>query len=144
MFFPGHSQTAYASLEQAVSLAEPFEVTFEMKSRTKSGVVLFVNTRSNALDSVNYALLELINGELVYKLVVDDQETATRFVPDESRAQLCNSSWIRVRVHRDERGHIGLELRGVESTSTMSHDLLPLADKLTSHSVLYLGALPTK
>lgn len=144
VFFTGLTPTTFASLvDGGVSLAEPFDVSFEMKSRTKNGVVAYVSSRGDG-DSTNYALLELVNGELVYKIVVDDQETVVRFVPDESRAQLCNSSWIRLRVRRDERGIIGLELRGLESTGLVSHDLMPLVEKLTSHSVLYLGALPSK
>lgn len=144
VFFPGHSATGYGALvDGGVSLAEPFDVSFEMKSRTKSGVLAYVSSRGDA-DSANYAIVELVNGELVYKLVVDDQESVVRYVPEESRAQLCNSSWIRVRIRRDERGLIGLELRGVETTALVSQDVVPLLNKLTTHSVLYMGALPAK
>lgn len=144
VFLPGHTLTAHASLtDGSVSLAEPFDISFEMKSRTKNGIVAYISSRGEG-DSANYALVELVNGELIYKMVVDDQETVVRFVPEESRAQLCNSSWIRVRVRRDERGIIGLELRGAESTGLVSHDLMSLVDKLTSHSALYIGALPSK
>ena len=147
IFFPGQLETAFASLGNSmVSLSEPFDVSFEIKSRTKNGVLLFVNPRStsDASDTSNYALLELVNGDLIYKMVIDDQESVVRYQPEQSRAQLCNSSWIRVRVRRDDRGLIGLELRGIESTSALSHDLVALMSKLSSHSVLYLGALPNK
>jgi hypothetical protein len=114
-----------------------------MKSRTKNGVLLYLSSRDPS-DTSNYALVELVNGELVYKLVLNDQENVVKFTPELSRAQLCNSSWIRLRLKLDHKGGIALELRGVESTNTFPQDLGYLMAKLKEHASLYVGALPTR
>lgn len=142
LFFPGISHTNYASLGGHVSLKDPFEISFEIKSRTKNGVILYLSSKDN--DNDNYILLELVNGELIYKIVVDDQENTIKYTPDFSRNQLCNSSWIRVRIKKDFKGLITLELRGIEVSNNFAQDLTAHLSKLSSHSTIYIGSLPSK
>jgi hypothetical protein len=151
IFFTGRTATTHASLGgEHVSLKEPFELSFEIKSRTRNGVVLFMTPSLN--DSMSkvqhYALLELVDGELVYKVVLGGQESAVRYMPERARNELCNSSWIRIKLKTTERGVVSLELKGVESTNSFTSDLAKLTGGMTTSggggTVVYMGALPSK
>ncbi len=146
IFFPGKTEKSYASLNDFLSLKEPFEMSFEIKSRTKNGVILFIGSSNvNEESKSNFGLLELVDGELIYKLVLDNQENIVRYMPERARNELCNSSWIRIKIKNTEKGQISLELKGVESTSSFSSDLSKLTSKLSTNSTsIYLGSLPRK
>ncbi len=148
IFFTGKKATTHASLSNHLSLREPFEMSFEIKSRTRNGVVLYMSGDGSDLDTTksHYALLELVDGELVYKVVLDGQENLVRYVPERARNELCNSSWIRIKLKTTEKGLVSLELKGIESTNSFTSDLSKLTTKLglTNSTVMYMGALPAK
>ena len=144
IFFTGESTTSFASLPNYISLSEPFELSFEVKSRTKNGVLLYLGNATELEPKTNFALLEFVDGELVYKVVLDGQENVVRYLPEKARNELCNSSWIRIKLKTTEKGLISLELKGSESTNSFSSDLSKLTAKITINSAVYVGGLPEK
>lgn len=144
IFFTGHGLTSYASLQNSVSLRDAFEISFELKSRTKNGVVLYLGGSKESDLSKNYALVELVNGELLFKLNIDGQENLVKYMPDFSRNELCNSSWIRIKLKKNEKGLLSLELKGVETTNSYLQDISYLAKRLISNSNLFIGSLPQR
>lgn len=146
VFFTGQSATSYANLDNFLQIGQPHELSFEIKSRTKSGVVLFIaNWNGQNLDLVksNYAALELVDGELVYKVVIDGQEAVARYMPERARNELCNSSWIRIKLKTTEKGLISLELKGVEATNSFAVDLSKLNSlEGVRNASIYVGAVP--
>ena len=144
LFFTGHSLTSFAKLSGYLALRDLYEVSFEIKSRTKNGVLLFMGDKE---DTRSYALLEMVNGQLVYKFSINGVENEARFMPELRRNELCSSSWVRIKVRKNEAGSIGLEVKGMEVAGEDSGNNLSVAlnKKLANHNtVLYLGALPTR
>ena len=57
-------------------------------------------------------LLELNNGELNYKWNADGMTNLVKFTPKLARNELCNSSWIRIKLRKEDKGRIMLEIKG--------------------------------
>ena len=139
-FFTGNSLTSHASLPYYLSLSDAYEIAFEFKSRTKNGVVLYIGSAN--VENKIYALLELVNGELVYKLNLDGQENVARFTPEVSRNELCNSNWFRIKIKKELNGHVSLQLKGVEMASSFEE---PVKTGLgTDMNSIFVGALPVR
>ena len=115
LFFTGVSLVSHASLQNYLTLKDTFEIGFEIKSRTKNGVVLFIGSKSVAKD---YILLELIDGELSYKWNLNGLDNMVKFVPQVARNELCNSSWIRIKLKKENKGVITLEIKGNQASSS--------------------------
>jgi hypothetical protein len=126
LFFTGVSLVSHASLQNYLTRKDTFEIGFEIKSRTKYGVVLFIDTKSVAKD---FILLELIDGELNYKWNLNGLDNMVKFVPQVARNELCNSSWIRIKLKKENKGVITLEI------NSFTKDLV--VDK--NMAILYLG-----
>ena len=141
IFFTGHSLTSYASLTNSLSLKDVYEVSFEFKSRTKNGVVLYLGAKD--VEAKDYALLELINGELNYKVNINGLDNVVKFTPEQARNELCNSSWVRIKIKKDDKGVIGLELKGAEITGSFSKEI-KLSPKSSASDVFYICALPSR
>ena len=139
-FFTGNSLTSHASLPNYLSLSDAYEIAFEFKSRTKNGVVLYIG--SPDVENKNYALLELVNGELIYKLNLEGQENVARFTPEVSRNELCNSNWFRIKIKKELNGHVSMQLKGVEMASSFEE---PVKTVLSSDmNSIFVGALPVR
>lgn len=139
MFFTGSSLTSYAQLPGFINLKDAYEISFEFKSRTQNGVVLYIGSKH--MDAQNYVLVELINGELNYKLNIDGTENTAKFSPKFSRNELCNSNWIRVQIKKTVDGHISLRLKGTEATSSFDDQMTLDNDLVTD---VFIGALPVR
>jgi hypothetical protein len=139
IFFTGHSLTSHASLPNYLSLKDAFEIAFEMKSRTKNGLILYYGTRD--IDSKDYVALELVEGDLVFKVNVAGIENSVKFMPENAKNELCNSSWIRIKLKKSEKGVLALELKGNEITSSFYQEVII---SNTMANTLYMGALPSR
>lgn len=137
IFFSGKNE--YASLNNELSLDEAFELSIDLKSRTKNGVLLYMGEKQIA---ENYFLLELVNGELELSFVLNGHKNMVKYTPNYSRNELCNASWVKLRLKKTEKGIISLDLRGSESNSGFSKNLSALNKKSSYLSTLYVGALP--
>lgn len=146
LFFTGHSLTSYSSLFDYIALSEAFEITFEFKSRTKNGVVLYIGNKNNNELNKNFALLELVNGDLIYKINIDGIENHIKYKPETTQNELCNSSWVRVKLRKDNyNGIISMELKGNELTSQFDDQFnLSVKNKLSLSNTLFIGALPSR
>ena len=70
--------------------------------------ILFIDSKSVAKD---FILLELIDGELNYKWNLNGLNNMVKFVPQVARNELCNSSWIRIKLKKENKGVITLEIK---------------------------------
>jgi len=142
LFFTGHSMTNYAKLTNYLALKDLFEVSFEIKSRTKNGVLMFMGDKS---DMRSYALVEMVNGQLFYKLNLNGIENQIKYTPELRRNELCSSNWIRIKLKKDDTGAISLEVKGVEIDAGSNNLSIQLNKKLINqNTALYLGALPSR
>jgi len=139
LFFTGHSLTSYASYANYLSLSDVFEISFEFKSRTKSGVLLYLGNKQ-IQEKKDFLLVELVNGELHYKLNANGLENQAKFVPELVRNELCNASWVRVTLRKDADGLISLEMKGFEYKN-VNEIYLP---ESTTPYTLHIGALPAR
>ena len=137
IFFTGSNE--YASLNNELSLDEAFQLSIDIKPRTKNGVLLYIGEKQMA---ENYFLLELVNGELELSLVLNGHKNMVKYIPNYSRNELCNASWIKLRLKKTEKGIISLDLRGSESNSSFRKNLSDLNSNSNGLSTLYVGALP--
>ena len=139
LFFKGQSLTSHSMLENYLSVKNAYEISFEIKSRTKNGVLLYVGGKE--IEAMrDYVLLELVDGELVYSVRIGGVESLVKLAPEGGRNEVCNSNWIRVKITKEERSLISLEVRGIEKKVKLRQD------SKTSSSLMnvYLGALPTR
>jgi hypothetical protein len=147
LFFTGHSLTSYSSLVDLVALDDAFEITFEFKSRTKNGVVMYLGNKNTIEINKNYALLELVNGDLIFKINTDGSENSIRYKTEKVQNELCNSSWVRVKLKKDNyNSFISMELKGIELTTSIFEDQInaSLRSKLSMSNWLFVGALPSR
>ena len=144
MFFTGHSMTNFAKLTNHLALKDVFEISFEIKSRTKNGVVLYLGDKE--VSGRNYALVELVNGELIYKMNINGADKIVKYMPELRRNELCSSNWVRIKIRKDESGALILEVKGVEVDTSSSNNFSVALNKKTTHelSVMYIGALPNR
>ncbi len=138
-FFTGTTLTGHASLPGFVSLQEAYEVSFEFKARTKNGLVLYIG--SPDVSGKDYALLELVEGELRYKVNVAGVENKVKFVP-KVQNELCNSNWVRIKVRKEADGHISLQLQDTDVSSSFEEEVRLISPGLASD--VYFGALPVR
>lgn len=142
LFFTGHSMTNYAKLTNYLALKDLFEISFEIKSRTKNGVLMFIGDKD---DMRSYALVEMVNGQLFYKLNLNGIENQIKYTPELRRNELCSSNWIRIKLKKDDTGAIGLEVKGLEVDANTNNLSIQLNKKLINqNTILYLGALPSR
>jgi laminin, alpha 4 len=137
LFFTGVSLTSHASLSNYLTLKDTFEINFEIKSRTKNGVILYAGGDENNND---YVLLELNNGELNYKWNADGMTNLVKFTPKLARNELCNSSWIRIKLRKEDKGRIMLEIKGNQIINNFNKEITVKNDLVN----IYLGALPVR
>ena len=156
LFFTGEALTSYARLDSTlhgISLADTLNVQFDMRARTKNGVLLYIGT--SAENNINYALLELVNGSLVFKLVVDGYERQVTYDPastSTSTSSLCSGRWTRVRLHKDRaNSYMSLTVQGDDgeaaatSEQRFGEQLSALIRKAQANAnVVYIGALPAR
>ena len=88
----------------------------------------------------DYVLLELNNGELNYKWNVDGMTNLVKFTPKLARNELCNSSWIRIKLRKEDKGRIMLESKGNQIINNFNKEIIVKNDMVN----LYLGALPVR
>ena len=138
-FFTGETLTSHASLPNFINLKDAYEISFEFKSRTQNGVVLYIGSRDAG--SSDHALLELVNGELNYKFKRASVENIVKFTPKFHRNELCNSNWVRVLLKKQTNGHISLQLKGIDASSSFDEDLRIENESLSN---IYIAALPTR
>ena len=121
-----------------LTLTDTFEINFEIKSITKNSVILYAGVKSTETD---YILLELINGELNLKWNVDGtNNNIVKFEPKLARNELCNSSWIRIKIRKEEKGTLMLEIKGNQIINNFNKEITGRNDLVD----LYLGALPVR
>lgn len=138
-FFTGETLTSHASLPNFINLNDAYEISFEFKSRTQNGVVLYIGSRVTG--SSDYALLELVNGVLNYKFKKAGVENIVKFTPKFHRNELCNSNWVRVLLKKEVNGHISLQLKGIDASGSFAEDLRVENELLSD---VYIGALPIR
>jgi len=140
LFFTGVSLNSHANLLNYLTLKDSFEIGFEIKSRTKNGVVMYIGSREAKAIDKDFIILELIDGELNYKWNVDGVDNIVKFVPKLARNELCNSSWIRIKLRKEDTGLISLEVKGDKISNVFNQEIVVGKDLAS----LYLGALPVR
>lgn len=138
-FFTGVTLTTHASLPNYIDLKDAYEISFEFKSRTQNGVIMYVGPKE--VSGSDYALLELVEGDLIYKLNINGVENRVQFMPESQQNELCNSNWVRIQIRKETNGHISLQLKGTDVSSSFNEQL-KINTVLTSD--IYIGALPTR
>jgi len=138
-FFTGTTLAAYTSLPKFISLAEAFEISFEFKSRTRNGLVLYIGDKE--VSGKDFALLELVEGELRYKLNIGGVENKVKFTPKVIN-ELCASNWVRIKLRKETNGHVSLQLQDTDVSSSFKEDIELVHSGLNSD--IYFGALPVR
>jgi hypothetical protein len=136
VFLTGKKES-HATLPSQIFIKDLIEIEFDMKPRTKSGIVLYVGAADQLKD---YLILELVNGELQYRVSIGGMNNMIKYTPKYSSNELCNANWIRIKVRKDSTGRIMLFVRNQELIPDFNPDMLSFASK---ESVLYIGALPS-
>jgi hypothetical protein len=129
---------SHAQLPSKVLVKDLVDIEFDMKPRTKNGVVLYIGS-AFADQLKDYILLELVNGELHYRVSTGGMNNMIKYTPKYSNNELCNANWIRIKIVKDNKGHIMLLVRNQELTPDFNPEMLSFAAK---ESTLYFGALP--
>ena len=138
IFFRGLSLTSYSALENFLTIKNAYEISFEMKSRTKNGVLLYIGPKEN--DVKDYILLELVDGELIYKVKIGGAESLIKYSPEIARNELCNSNWLKIKITKEEKSFISLEVKGIEKKMKLKQDSKQASNLFN----VYMGALPSR
>lgn len=138
-FFTGNSMTSYATTPDFINLKEALEISFEFKARTQNGVILYIGASGDSVE--DYALLELVNGELVYSLNINGVKNEVKFAPKYQKNELCNSHWVRIQLRKETDGHISLQLKGSDVSGSFLGQVRIREDVRRD---IYVGALPRR
>jgi hypothetical protein len=154
VFFTGQTLTSYASLSDFFTINDAFNISFDLKSRTMNGVILFI-ADTNSL-SEEYSLLEIVNGDIIFtSFNNNDRLNSVKITSPISRKnQFCDSSWFKVSVSKEaHNSQISLEIKGIDTAKSIKHDYdnnnlkttdnILLNKDLTLKS-LFIGALPER
>lgn len=138
-FFTGNSMSSYATSPDFINLKEALEISFEFKARTQNGVILYIGASGDSVQ--DYGLLELVNGELVYTLSINDVKNVVKFTPKYQKNELCNSHWVRIQLRKETDGHISLQLKGADVSGSFLGQVRIREDVRRD---IYVGALPRR
>ena len=83
----------------------------------------------------------MVNGELVYTLMVQGVRNEVRFAPKYQRNELCNSHWVRIQLRKETDGHLSMQLKGVDVSGSFAEPIRIRGDLVRD---MYMGALPKR
>lgn len=137
IFFTGKSQTSYASLVSHISMKDSFEIEFDIKPRTKNGLVLYIGPKE--MVDRDYAVVELVDGTLQYRAYIGGIHIPIKYTPKSSNNELCSASWITIKVSKDSKGRIRMKVKNDEVKPALDTELISLS---ADSNGLYIGGLP--
>uniref|UniRef100_A0A8C5PV54 Laminin subunit alpha 4 n=1 Tax=Leptobrachium leishanense TaxID=445787 RepID=A0A8C5PV54_9ANUR len=123
------SEGGYVILDQSFETGVKFEMVFEVRPRTHSGILIHIQNGNQ-----DYINMHLKEGKVIVKVKQSNNRFSTNVIPKQS---LCDGQWHRIAVIRDSN------VVQLDVDSEINHIIGPISSKLLSlREPVFVGGVP--